>query len=100
MPLISGKSQKAFAHNIKAEISAGKPQKQAVAISYSKQREAMAEGGEAELVASADDSSQMLQAIGSEMMQAIETKDHGLLVEALKALISHIQSEDEDQDKG
>ena len=40
MPLVKGKSQKAFEHNIKAEIAAGKPQKQAVAIAYDVQRRA------------------------------------------------------------
>jgi hypothetical protein len=35
MPLIKSKSDKAFKSNIKAEIAAGKPQKQAVAIAYS-----------------------------------------------------------------
>jgi hypothetical protein len=35
MPLKSGKSKKAFSENIKTEIAAGKPQKQAVAIAYS-----------------------------------------------------------------
>lgn len=39
MPLESGKSKKAFEHNIKAEVKAGKPVKQAVAIAYSKKRE-------------------------------------------------------------
>lgn len=39
MPLKSGASKEAFKHNIKAEIKAGKPQKQAVAIAYSKKRE-------------------------------------------------------------
>ena len=34
MPLEKGSSKAAFAHNVKAEISAGKPQKQAVAIAY------------------------------------------------------------------
>ena len=38
MPLEKGKSEKAFKHNIKAEIKAGKPQKQAVAIAYSVKR--------------------------------------------------------------
>jgi 8-oxo-dGTP pyrophosphatase MutT (NUDIX family) len=38
MPLESGKSKEAFEHNIKTEIEAGKPQKQAVAIAYSKKR--------------------------------------------------------------
>jgi len=40
MPLIKSKSPEAFAKNIKAEIKAGKPQKQAVAIAYSVKRAA------------------------------------------------------------
>lgn len=40
MPLSSGKSSKAFSHNVEVEIAAGKPQRQAVAIAYSKKREA------------------------------------------------------------
>jgi hypothetical protein len=42
MPLISGKKAKSragFSENIKREMNAGKPQKQAVAIAYSKARE-------------------------------------------------------------
>jgi len=35
MPLEHGKSKAAFSHNVKAEMAAGKPQKQAVAIAYS-----------------------------------------------------------------
>lgn len=38
MPLSRGKSKKAFVKNIKTEIAAGKPQKQAVAIAYSVKR--------------------------------------------------------------
>ena len=38
MPLEKGKSKRAFKHNIEAEISAGKPQKQAIAIAYSQKR--------------------------------------------------------------
>jgi hypothetical protein len=38
MPLKKGTSKEAFSHNVKAEIAAGKPQKQAVAIAYSEQR--------------------------------------------------------------
>lgn len=40
MPLKHSKSEKAFKSNVKAEIKAGKPQKQAVAIAYSVKREA------------------------------------------------------------
>lgn len=36
MPLKSGKSNEVVSENIKAEIAAGKPQKQAVAIALSK----------------------------------------------------------------
>jgi len=46
MPLIKSKSKKAFEHNIKAEVHAGKPVKQAVAIAYSEKRHAhKAHGG-------------------------------------------------------
>lgn len=41
MPLIKGKaarSKKGFSENIKREMEAGKPQKQAVAIAYSEAR--------------------------------------------------------------
>ena len=36
MPLFPGKSRAAFGHNVSAEMNAGKPQKQALAIAYSK----------------------------------------------------------------
>lgn len=40
MPLIKSKSDKAFKSNIRAEVAAGKPVKQAVAIAYSTKRAA------------------------------------------------------------
>jgi len=40
MPLKKSTSPKAFKENIKTEIKAGKPVKQAVAIAYSEKREA------------------------------------------------------------
>ena len=40
MPLVKSTSKKAFEKNIKAEVKAGKPVKQAVAIAYSEKREA------------------------------------------------------------
>lgn len=38
MPLIKSTSKKAFQKNVKKEIAAGKPPKQAVAIAYSTRR--------------------------------------------------------------
>ena len=40
MPLKKSTSKQAFRQNIKAEVKAGKPVKQAVAIAYSVKREA------------------------------------------------------------
>ena len=40
MPLIKSMTPKAFKQNIKTEVKAGKPVKQAVAIAYSEKREA------------------------------------------------------------
>lgn len=38
MPLENGTSKEAFSRNVETEMKAGKPQKQAVAIAYAKQR--------------------------------------------------------------
>lgn len=40
MPLSKGRSKKSFEKNIKTEVKAGKPVKQAVAIAYSEKRSA------------------------------------------------------------
>jgi hypothetical protein len=40
MPLKKGTSKKTFSANVKAEMKAGKPQKQAVAIAYAQKRKA------------------------------------------------------------
>ena len=45
MPLHKGKSQEVIHQNIKAEMAAGKPLKQAIAIALSKKRQSMASGG-------------------------------------------------------
>ena len=44
MPLSKSASKEAFRKNVKAEIAAGKPAKQAVAIAYSTKREAAKTG--------------------------------------------------------
>ena len=40
MPLVKSSTPKAFRENVKAEIKAGKPVKQAVAIAYAVKRQA------------------------------------------------------------
>ena len=44
MPLIKSKSNKAFRTNVKREMAAGKPKKQALAIAYSVKRRASKRG--------------------------------------------------------
>ncbi len=44
MPLVQGKSKKALSSNIAAEIRAGKPKKQAIAIAYSVARRGKKKG--------------------------------------------------------
>ena len=39
MPLKSGKSRAAFSSNVKAEMEAGRPRQQALAIAYAKKAE-------------------------------------------------------------
>ena len=41
MPLIKSSSKEAFGKNVKAELKAGKPLKQSVAIAYDIQRKAL-----------------------------------------------------------
>jgi hypothetical protein len=45
MPLVKSASKGAFRKNIKTEMAAGKPQKQAVAIAYSVKRKAQGKKG-------------------------------------------------------
>lgn len=46
MPLKKGKSKEAISSNIKTEMAAGKPQKQAVAIAMSKAGKSLPKRGE------------------------------------------------------
>lgn len=45
MPLVKSSSKSAFRKNIKAEVKAGKPVKQAVAIAYATKRRASSRKG-------------------------------------------------------
>lgn len=51
MPLIKSKSKAAFSKNVSAEVKAGKPVKQAVAIAYSEKRAAKKTGGKIKKIA-------------------------------------------------
>jgi hypothetical protein len=42
MPLVKSTSKEAFRKNVKAEVNAGKPVKQSLAIAYATQRQAAA----------------------------------------------------------
>lgn len=46
-----------------------------------------------------DDMDSMLDSVAQEMLQAIEKKDHKMLLEALTALVLHIKDQDEAQDQ-
>lgn len=124
MPLIHSKSPKAFSKNVATEMDAGKPQKQAVAIAYSEQREAnrkkmsmggetasnekeptclgpecggcadsncYAKGGEVEEPGTEDDG-ELHDMLGSELLGAIERKDHKQIWEGLEAMVLSIMS--------
>ena len=47
-----------------------------------------------------DDDKDLLSQVADEFIQAIEKKDHGMMIDALKALIMHIQQEDQEPDSG
>ncbi len=85
MPLMPGKSKEAFSHNVKAEIEAGKPQKQAVAIAYHEAGEGKAEGGEV------GEDHELMQGVGQELLDCIDKKDFKGLIECIKALLSGIK---------
>lgn len=84
MPLEKGRSRAAFAHNVKAEIKAGKPQKQAVAIAYSEKGEHMAEGGEV------DENEELMDHVAMEAIHAVHAQDHAAFRDAHGVLVQDI----------
>lgn len=100
MPLLPGKSRKVVSQNIHEMVASGHPQAQAVAAALHNAHPRggkMADGGE--MADNHDDMEQMLDQVADEFIQAIETKDKKMLVDALEALVCHIQDADEEQDK-
>lgn len=47
-----------------------------------------------------DENSGLMEQVVDELMHAFETKDKGLLTDALRALVLMIQDEDQEQDEG
>jgi hypothetical protein len=98
MPLIEGKSKAAFGHNIGAELKAGKPQKQAVAIAYSEKAKAegkkhlayggYAEGGMAEELF--PDHETLMNHIALECMSGIASQDKELFMQAFHVLVEDV----------
>jgi hypothetical protein len=88
MPLMKSSSKKAFGHNVAAEVNAGKPQKQAVAIAYSEKAKHMADGGDTE----PSDDDIMLDQCATEMMEAIESKDKTKLLDAFHVLVADMMN--------
>lgn len=81
MPLIKGKSEKSFEHNLKTEMKHGKPQDQALAIAYAMKRKAMqkkAEGGEIHIdIDSHNIEPEELEMEAPEAEDEMEAKAHG-----------------------
>lgn len=92
-----GKSKSAFSHNIKAEVNAGKPVKQAVAIAYSEKRNSMkkmAEGGSI----NDDDDKMIMNHMMMQHMDAIHNRDVTGAHESLRAMMTHMMNQmDEDE---
>jgi hypothetical protein len=98
MPLIHGKSDRSFVKNLKTEMHAGKPQKQALAIAYSEKRRAehhkMAEGGDME-EQPVHEKEEFMDMVAQECMEAIQAKDGPAFRAALEALVMHALDEEE-----
>lgn len=87
MPLMPGKSKAAFGHNVAAEMHAGKPQDQALAIAYSEKRKKMADGGEAE---PDEDHEMMMDHCAMECMDALESKDKSKFRQSFEVLLADL----------
>lgn len=84
MPLIKGRSNKSFSHNVKAEMDAGKPQKQSLAIAYSMKRKAkkMAMGGDPDMTEDSPVESDLMD--HKKMANETEAENHDLVDSIMK----------------
>lgn len=83
MPLIQGKSPKSFSKNVGAEMDAGKPQKQALAIAYSIKRKNMAKKAMGGLI---EPKEALQKAANFELDKEVLKKAHGGLIDSPDAL--------------
>lgn len=99
MPLHPGKSKKTISHNIHEMVASGHPQAQAVAASLHN-ADKYADGGETEEDAPEQgEDDQLMDSVAGELMEGLEKKDRQMVLDALTALVLHIQDMDEDQDE-
>ena len=78
MPLIKSTSKGAFAKNVKAEIAAGRPPKQAVAIAYSTKRAAEKEHHSSHSAKRSDNYHKNVVGRGETKMSKLEQKRTGM----------------------
>jgi hypothetical protein len=114
MPLIHSRRPSAFKKNVKTEVEAGKPVKQALAIAYDTSRNAggmdpsdqddavmEAEGGEVDQpdqpAEQEDVDSELHDQVGQELMDAIHSKNKKGIVESLRAMILTMNSDKEQE---
>lgn len=91
-------SKQAFSHNVKAEVAAGKPVKQAVAIAYSEKGEKhMDEGGEVK----DHDHEELMDHVALEVMHALDAKDKQGFIDGMQVMLADMLNKlcmDDDED--
>lgn len=76
-------------------MASGHPQAQAIAASMSN-ADKMADGGEPD---ESSDSDQLMDSVAQELLEGLEKKDKQMVLDALTALVLHIQDMDKEQDE-
>src|SRR5271170_3732870 len=97
MPLKPGSGKQTVSHNIKEMVASGHPQAQAVAASLHN-ADKYADGGETDETPDQDDDGGLMDSVAGELLEGLEKKDKQMVLDALTALVLHIQDMDKDQD--
>lgn len=77
MPLIKKASKAAFKHNLEAEMDAGKPKDQSIAIAYNAQRMAKKKGYASGGMVSSDESDEHYDSIADAILRQKKSSDSG-----------------------